>query len=619
MRKWNLASASIRKDVTQSEPRAEGLSALEQFFFMNPLREIYSKVKHAQGAGLLESLLSEMQITLRVAPEELAAIPNSGPVLVVANHPFGILDGAILGALLLRIRFDVKILTNYLVASIGELAKHCIHVDPFDRPESRRVNIAGLRQAISHLKGGGMLAMFPAGEVSHWQFRHGEVTDPDWNTDTARLARLSGASVLPVLFEGRNSVSFHALGLIHPKLRTIQLPKEFLNKVGKEIRIAIGTPVPVERIRRIPSDPQATSYLRWRTYLLGRRVRFDTEAPKKPASLLKSINVAKFVRHSPPRPVEAVVASPDAEAIGAEIERLGAAGEMDENRDFQVFVADGANIPQCLIEIGRQREITFRDAGEGTGKSLDLDRFDSYYKHLMLWSKKDNRIAGGYRFANTGEVLRRQGLQGLYTTTLFWIDPEFFDHTGPALELGRSFVCREYQRQYGSLLMMWRGIGSYLSQHPETPVLFGPVSMSSTYRRTSRELLFEFFRNQRANPLSQYVRSRRPFRARAISDWEVRAIRHLLDVEEVSSSIAEIEGDGKGVPVLLRQYLKLGGELLAFNVDKDFSDVLDGLVLVDLRRTDPARLETYMGKERMEAFLSHHAAKTELAAVDRAG
>src|SRR5262245_51076473 len=485
MRKWNLPSAS----VPQPEPRAEGLSALEQFFFMNPLREIYSKVKHAEGAGLLESLLNEMQIKLRVAPEELAAIPRSGPVLVVSNHPFGILDGAILGALLLRVRPDVKILTNYLVASIGELAKHCIYLDPFAKADSRRVNIAGLRQAVSHLKSGGMLAMFPAGEVSHWQFRHGEITDPDWNTDTARLARMTGATVLPVLFEGRNSVSFHALGLIHPKLRTIQLPKEFLNKVGKEIKIAIGTPVPVERIRRIPSDPQATSYLRWRTYLLGRRVRLDAEAPKKPAFLLKSINVVNFVKHHPPQAVAAVVDPPDAQAVAAEIEQLGAAGEMDENRDFRVFVADGANIAQCLIEIGRQREIAFREAGEGTGKCLDLDRFDSYYKHLILWSKKDNRIAGGYRFANTGEVLRRQGLQGLYTTSLFWIDPEFFQNTGPALELGRSFVCHEYQRQYGSLLMMWRGIGSYLSQHPETAVLFGPVSMSSTYRRTSRELL----------------------------------------------------------------------------------------------------------------------------------
>ena len=83
-------------------------------------------------------------------------------------------------------------------------------------------------------------------------------------------------------------------------------------------------------------------------------------------------------------------------------------------------------------------------------------------------------------------------------------------------------------------------------------------------------------------------------------------MRYLLDVEEMSSCIAEIEGDGKGVPVLLRQYLKLGGELLGFNVDKDFSDVLDGLVLVDLRKTDTARLESYMGKEETARFLRWH-------------
>jgi putative hemolysin len=216
-------------------------------------------------------------------------------------------------------------------------------------------------------------------------------------------------------------------------------------------------------------------------------------------------------------------------------------------------------------------------------------------------------VAGGYRLANTQEVLASRGVQGLYSSTLFWIDPALFEHTGPALELGRSFIRREYQKHYAALLTLWKGIARYLVRHPQTPVLFGPVSISSAYHRTSRELLFEFFRSQRGNPLSQWIRPKRPFRSRPLPDWQLRALRFLLDLEEMSSSIAEIERDGKGLPVLLRQYLKLGGELLGFNVDKNFSDVLDGLILVDLRKTDPARLETYMGKEGVAAFLEHHA------------
>jgi putative hemolysin len=377
-------------------------------------------------------------------------------------------------------------------------------------------------------------------------------------------------------------------------LRTIRLPHELLNKAGKEIELRVGTPVPAEKLCRICSDQQATNYLRWRTYLLRRR---------SPASQATPSAAVRPERHR-----EIVLPALDGETTLAEIAALGAENELTEGRDFKVFVADAAQIPRTLIEIGRQRELAFREAGEGTGKELDLDRFDAHYKHLILWHGKNAQVAGGYRFASTAEVLASRGPQGLYTTTLFWIDPTFFQRTGPALEVGRSFIRREYQRQYAPLLMLWKGLAGYVTRHPEAPVLFGPVSVSSKYNRTSRELLVEFFKNQRGNPLSQWISPRRPFRSRPVSDWELRTLRYLLDLEEMSASIAEIESDGKGVPVLMRQYLKLGGELLAFNVDKNFSDVLDGLVLVDLRKTDPARLETYMGKEGVARFLEYHAA-----------
>jgi putative hemolysin len=587
--------AMAEKISGSGTPAAGKLSAIEQFFFVRPLQKVYSRARQPVGSSILENLLQQMRIEVRVTPQDMERIPRTGPALVVANHPFGILDGAVLGAILPRLRKDVKLLTNYLVSAIEELADLCIYLDPFERPAAHRVNVAGLRQAISHLKNGGMLVMFPAGEVSHWQFRHGEVTDPEWNPTVSRLVRMSRAPVVPVLFAGRNSLPYQVLGVVHPKLRTLQLPRELLNKEGKEIELRVGTPVSAEKICRIRNDQQATNYLRWRTYLLRRR------QPAAPATA------------APPAAAhhEDLLPPLDQEAVAAEMAALGAENELEESRDFRVYVANAAQIPRTLIEIGRQRELAFREAGEGTGKELDLDSFDAHYKHLILWHRKESLIAGGYRFANTAEVLASRGLQGLYTTTLFWIDPKFFERMGPALEVGRSFICREYQRQYASLAMLWKGIARYLARHPETPVLFGPVSISNTYHRTSRELLFEFFRSQRGNPLSEWIRPKRPFRSRPLSDWEMRTIRYLLDIEEMSSSIAEIEGDGKGVPVLLRQYLKLGGELLAFNVDKSFSNVLDGLILVDLRKTDPARLETFfMGKEGLARFLERQASAT---------
>jgi putative hemolysin len=591
---WNQDRETIRKnDDSVSASGGTGLSPLEKIFFMNPLREVYSRVQ-AGGNGILERLLREMRIAMRVTPEDLARIPQTGAVVVVANHPFGILDGAALGATLLRVRPDVKILTNYVIGAIAEMDEHCIYVDPFDRPSSHRANIAGLRRAVSHLRQGGVLAIFPAGEVSHWQFRQGAVTDPQWSTTAARLVELSGAPVVPALFTGRNSNLYQMLGVVHAKLRTIQLPREFLKKAGEEIELRFGSPIPADKIRRIANAQQATDFLRWRTYLLRGRAPGGTPPAESLPSESLSIGIG--------------LSTPEHDGIAAEIERLGPGAELDENRDFKVVVAAAGEIPLAIEEIGRQRELAFREAGEGTGREIDLDRFDAYYQHLILWHKKDARIAGGYRFVNAAKAIREHGPGGLYTTTLFWIDPEFFERTGPMLELGRSFIRRDYQKQYAPLMMMWKGIGRYLSLHPETPVLFGPVSISRAYKHTSRELLFRFFQTQHVNALSQWVRPKRPFRSRPASDWELQAIRYLLDVEEMSSSIAEIEPDRKGVPVLLRQYLKIGGELLAFNVDKDFSDVLDGLVLVDLRKTDPARLETYMGKDGVKAFLGYHAA-----------
>lgn len=594
---WNQDRETIRKNEDAIPvASAIGLSHLEKIFFMNPLREVYSRVQ-AGGNGILERLLREMRIVVRVTPEDLVRIPVIGSVVVVANHPFGILDGAALGATLLRVRPDVKILTNYVIGAIAEMDEHCIYVDPFDRPSSHRANIAGLRRAVSHLRQGGALAIFPAGEVSHWQFRQGEVTDPQWSSTAARLVQLTSAQVVPALFTGRNSNLYQMLGVVHSKLRTIQLPREFLKKAGEEIELRFGSPIPGEKIRRITSPEQATDYLRWRTYLLRGRAPGGRPSETITDSL-----------PSEDQSLRVALSPPELDGVAAEIERLGPGAELDENRDYKVVVAAASNIPLALREIGRQREMAFREAGEGTGKELDLDRFDAYYQHLILWHKKDARIAGGYRFVNAAQALREHGPGGLYTTTLFWIDPEFFERTGPMLELGRSFIRRDYQKQYAPLMMMWKGIGRYLALHPETPVLFGPVSISRAYKHTSRELLFRFFQTQHVNAASQWVRPKRPFRSRPASDWELQAIRYLLDVEEMSSSIAEIEPDRKGVPVLLRQYLKIGGELLAFNVDKDFSDVLDGLVLVDLRKTDPTRLETYMGKDGLKAFLGYHAA-----------
>ncbi|HJX01112.1 MAG TPA: GNAT family N-acyltransferase, partial [Terriglobales bacterium] len=249
-----------------------------------------------------------------------------------------------------------------------------------------------------------------------------------------------------------------------------------------------------------------------------------------------------------------------------------------------------------------------RKEGEGTGKALDLDRFDEHYSHLFVWNKPQREIVGAYRLAETADILRKFGVNGLYTNTLFRFKSEFFDQLGPAVELGRSFVRPEYQRQYAPLLLLWKAIGRFAALNPQNPVLFGAVSISNSYAPASRTLMYQFFKAQFAtHPLAAMVQPRREFRSGKLKHWDISAFNRLVrDPEELSGSISEFELDGKGIPILLKQYLKMGGEVLAFNVDGRFSDTLDGLIVVDLRNSDRKGLQRYLGSEGSARFLAYH-------------
>jgi putative hemolysin len=262
-----------------------------------------------------------------------------------------------------------------------------------------------------------------------------------------------------------------------------------------------------------------------------------------------------------------------------------------------------------LKEIGRLREIAFRAVGEGTGRAVDLDRFDDWYQHLFIWNDRDNEVIGAYRMAQTDRVVRRQGLSGLYTRTLFWYQHSLLDAIGPALELGRSFVRLEHQRSFGPLMLLWKGIGRYVARHPRYRMLFGPVSISNDYHSMSRQLLVRFLRDNRyLEALARLVKPRNPPRFRR-SDLDARfTTRIVSDLEEVDELVREIEAQQRSIPVLLRQYLKLNGMLLGFNVDPQFGHVVDGLVLIDLTRVDRRILEHYMGREQAARFLMHHQA-----------
>lgn len=355
-------------------------------------------------------------------------------------------------------------------------------------------------------------------------------------------------------------------------------------------RAVAGAPIAAERLARLTDDGELLRLLEARTGLL--RHRPSCVAP-------------------PPGPGLGLV--PVSEPVGAdlverEIGALPSEQRLVESGRFVVVQARAHQIPVCVREVGRLRELAFRAVGEGTGRALDLDACDRSYRHLLLFDREARCIAGAYRFAPTDEIVPVFGVQGLYTSTLFRIEPELFEHLGPALELGRSFLRPEYQKGYAPLLLLWRGLCAYIASNPRYRTLFGAVSVAATYAPFSRELIATALGMPPAlHPLAGHVSPRNPLHARSAVRRELRRLPALLeDASELSAVVSDVEPDGKGLPVLLREYLKLGGRLLGWSVDPAFGSVLDGLIAVDLPRAEGRLLALYMGRETARAYRAHH-------------
>jgi putative hemolysin len=564
-------------------------SALAKLLKLEAADALYYELQRRGPAEeFVKRLLEHLEVRVEAGEEDLARIPKKGPVMAVANHPFGLFDGAFLSEFLPKIRPDVKVLANSMLLHMPELEGRIIPVDPFGKAESRKANIRGMLEALRWLAGGGMLVVFPAGEVSSLRlgFPHIGIEDPAWSETVARMLRQSRATAVPLYIEGRNSVLFQLAGLINPRLRTALLPSELLNKRRAKLTLRCGSPIPPEKIEKIASDTELVSHLRWRTYLLGRRKARRRQVFQLARKIAAPVSAWELEAALPAEPVL----------------RSG---------EFDVHLIEGRRMGPLLEEVGRLREETFRKVGEGSGKAKDLDRFDGHYHHVLLWNREKREMVGAYRLGLVEEILPKFGMGGLYTSTLFRFHPGFFEAMGPAVELGRSFIRTEYQKSFQPLLLLWKGIGRFVLDHAPAHVLFGPVSISANYSLVSRELMAAVFsRRSRGENLAKLVSPKNPLRQRL-------AVSPSCDPEELESIISELEPDGKPIPVLLRQYLKLGAQLHAFNVDPKFQNCLDGLVVVDLYKSERKLLERYMGVEGARQFLEQGRASDQSRVSDQ--
>lgn len=569
--------------------------AVEKLFQLDALNTLYQR---CTGAGdvqtFLDRVLDDLGIRYCLGHDDLARIPKTGPVLVVANHPFGALDGVIMAAMLRRVRPDVKVMANYLLGRIPELRELFLLVDPFGGEKSKRDNLRPLRESIRWVQDGGLLAIFPSGEVASMDIRTRQVVEAPWSTTVARIARKAGAPVVPVYFNGRNSALFQLMGLVHPKLRTAMLPAELFKKRGGQIDVRVGSAVPHRKVAAMESDEQISDFLRQRAMILQYRDVSDREQMHAP-NVIKS--QAQIIPAVPP------------DDVAREIANLPRKQLLADGGDMAVYEARASQAPLMLRELGRLREITYRATGEGTGKALDVDRFDQWYRHLFVWNKNTREIVGAYRVGYTEEIVAARGEAGLYTSTLWDYRPGLLDRLGPAIEMGRSFIRKEYQRTYAPLLLLWKGIGAIVSNNPKYCTLFGPVSISNDYRTVSKQLMVQFLdETHGASEFAGLARPRHPFATAGNGGLRSHnRVSHLLsDGDTIDDVVADLEPDKKGMPVLLRQYIKLGARFFAYNVDPDFANALDALMYVDLRATDRKLLTRYMGPEGLARFLKHH-------------
>ncbi len=578
-------------------------TAWEQMLGVKKLRKLCLKhQEHAQGAALAQRILEDLVLPCQLTGCA-STLPASGPAVVVLHNSFGLLESLVVLTLLRTQREDCKIFTPSPLVEFRGLDSQFFTL----RENQRDHNFRTLRAAARWVQQGGVLVLF-AWKESATTWPGWRSAASRWHPSVGRLLRLLRAPVLPAVLLGRKRLAAYSLKL----WPDILIPPGQAAKLARfqraPIQLALGKWVSATKIHSLalPGHQGAgavNDYLALRCATLR---EIHTAAKSQAAwqrwkRLFPSREIAQL---------EPVIAAIPPEELWRELQTLPDGQRLANSNQMVVYYAHAKQIPMILREIGRLREITFRGTGEGTGKALDLDVYDDFYLHLFVWEQEKHEIVGAYRLGRVDEILRRFGKKGLYTYSLFKYKRRLLDQINPALEMGRSFVREEYQRNVVSLFLLWKGIAHYVLRNPHYRILFGPVSISNEYNSLSQQLLVNFLQEHNyKQDLARLVKPRRPFQAKKIKT--LCNNRHgctVKNIDEVSELVAQIETDNKGVPVLLKQYLKLGGQLLGFNVDKDFSNVVDGLIMVDLLKTDAKIMSRYWGKEGTEQFVAYHQA-----------
>lgn len=541
----------------------------------NKINRLYSPSADLKDQPFTEHMLNMYGITYDDNASELNSIPKEGGFIIVCNHPFGAIEGIILYDAISKIRPDFKVMANFILSYIPNLKTVFIPVNPFTENPEWGSSVGGIKAAMQHLSQGNGLGIFPAGEVSRYN-GHDYPEDIEWSVTISKLVKKTGLPVIPVYFDGMNSKSFYRRAKIHSMLGTAMLPHELLNKRNRHITMKIGKPIVPSDLEAFDDYKKLAAYLRTRSYALEANISKEIKSPNTKLELL-------------PPPLKSHM-------LVNELDKIRKKSYLFTCAQYECFFADYDDIPNLMYELGRRREEAFRAIGEGSGKKLDTDKYDTYYKHLILWDKEENRLVGGYRLGIGDEIVEQKGIDGFYISSLFKIKGQFKDTLAKSIELGRSFVTVDYQKDILPLMLLLKGLMIVAYRYKDVRYFIGPVSISNWYPKFYKSLMVRYISNEfPCEDLKDLVEARTPFQMDFLkADADILLENNTSSVERFDRYMMKLSNGDYRLPTLFKKYLKMQSKFLCFNIDPDFNDALDGLLLLEFKNIPESELRMLM-------------------------
>jgi putative hemolysin len=539
------------------------------------------------SSEMIDHLFRELGIKWEVVNPQVFDALGDRPAIFVANHPYGMADAFAVNNMLETHRPNFRLFANQFLTMADSITHKLLFVDPLMSEEYRVMNRRSVMMAIRHLKANGDLALFPGRLCSHLVPGKGPVQDTAWSDQIKTFVETSGADLVPMHISGENSRWFQYAGLVHPKLRTYRILREFL-RGNREFTVTLGNPVPAEEFLRASTVTPAGDFARSLTYLLKRP---DDDFPERAAK--KSVAV------------------PGAASGLSKERRIAAALDVSEllaeQKDFQIYKTGTQPALTIMDELSQIRYDAFKNELPADGPAGFVDRYDDYNSHLLLWNSKDKRLAGSYRYLMPGDDEAAFSVDQLVTSTIFKLGPEFQRLLPQSIELGRVAISPDYQKSYFPMMMLWRGVLSLVARNPDMRLIFGPIAFSPNFTTLSLEALRLWLTKHALDEnWAPHVSALVEPDMRIPPEIDVEALISDCDtITKLNTVVTAIERGGRPLPVLLRHYSSAGTRFAGFGTWQTFDNALTTLVAMDVNDFRPGFLKRYLGKEETRRFLAH--------------